>query len=413
MLKKLKIKFVCINMTIITLMLVFILCMVVQFTKQGMEQDNIRMMEQMASNPLYLIKPTDNIDIRLPYFSVRLDHNGAFMESLSSYYDTSDHEFLNEVVHVSNGIQERVGVIPEYDLRFMRIMTPTDRFMIFVDISNELTTIDHLTQTCIAIGIFSFFVFLGISVFFANWAVKPVDRAWTQQKQFIADASHELKTPLTVILTNTEMLQTSDYNTETRTHFTDNIQTMAKHMRSLVEGLLELSRIDNGSIKAVMSNLDFSSIVENAICIFEPLYFENGLILEDEIVSDIALKGSEEHLKQVLEILLDNALKYADSQTLVQVTLKKLEKKHILSKNCQYCLLTVTSRGDTISSEDLKNIFKRFYRADKSRNRDGSYGLGLSIAESIVTEHRGKIWAESHDGINTFYVKLPIRSLNR
>lgn len=409
MLKKLKIKFVCINMTIITFMLVFILCMVVQFTKQGMEQDNIRMMEQMAANPLYLIKPTDNIDIRLPYFSVRLDHNGTFMESLSSYYDTSDHEFLNEVIVVSNRIQEKTGVIPEYDLRFMRVITPTDQFMIFVDISNEVTTIDHLTQTCIAIGIFSFFVFLGISIFFANWAVKPVDQAWTQQKQFIADASHELKTPLTVILTNAEMLQTSDYNTEARAYFSENIQTMANHMRSLVEGLLELSRIDNDSIKASMSELNFSSTVENAICIFEPLYFENDLILEENIEPDIQLKGSEDHLKQVLNVLLDNALKYAIPQTKVQIKLEKLENVRGFHKRHHYCLLSVTSKGDTISAEDLKNIFKRFYRADKSRNRDGSYGLGLSIAESIVTEHRGKIWAESHDGVNTFYVKLPTK----
>lgn len=409
MLKKLKIKFVCINMTIITLMLVFILCMVVQFTKQGMEQDNIRMMEQMASNPLYLIKPTDNIDIRLPYFSVRLDHNGAFMESLSSYYDTSDHEFLNEVIHVSDGIPERIGVIPEYDLRFMRVMTPTDQFVIFVDISNEVTTIDHLTETCIAIGIFSFFVFLGISIFFANWAVKPVDLAWTQQKQFIADASHELKTPLTVILTNAEMLQTTDYNVAARSHFTENIQTMANHMRSLVEGLLELSRIDNGAVKAVATVLDFSSIVEHAVCIFEPLYFENSLMLEENIAPGIELKGSEDHLKQILDVLLDNALKYADPQTTVQIKLETLENKHRLQKRCHYCLLSVASRGDTISSEDLKNIFKRFYRADKSRSRDGSYGLGLSIAESIVTEHHGKIWAESQNGVNTFYVKLPAK----
>ena len=180
MLKKLRIKFVCINMTIITIMLVFILCMIVQFTKQNLEQANVQMMEELAANPLYLIKPTDTIPIRLPYFSLRLNQRGELLESVSSAYDLSDRYFLDNLIHISYQLPGRTGVIPEYNLRFMRISTPTDQFMIFSDISNEITTIDNLTQTCVLIGIFSFFVFLWISIFFANWAIQPVDRAWTQ-----------------------------------------------------------------------------------------------------------------------------------------------------------------------------------------------------------------------------------------
>ena len=128
-----------------------------------------------------------------------------------------------------------------------------------------------------------------------------------------------------------------------------------------------------------------------------PLYFEQGLTLHDEIADDVWVKGSPTHLKQVLDILLDNALKYSASDSEVLV---KLEKQH------HGCLLSVTSCGDTISQKDLKKIFQRFYRIDQSRTRSGSYGLGLSIAESIVRKHHGKIRAESVDGRNTFFVRL-------
>lgn len=399
MLKRLKIKFVCINMTIITCMLVLILCMVIQFTKQNTEQASVQMMEQLASNPLYLIRPTDNLRVRLPYFSLRLTPGGDFLELLTSSYDLSDGAFLNALIDISHEMSEKTGLLPEYNLRYMRISTPTDQFMIFVDATNEITTITHLTRTCIVIGFFSFFVFLGISIFLADWAVRPVDRAWAQQKQFVADASHELKTPLTVILTNVELLLSADCPEEMHTRFSENILSMTKQMKGLVEGLLELSRADNGSMKMVMKTLDFSSLIETSVCLFEPLYYENDRKLISETPPDIRLKGSEERLRQVVDILLDNALKYSLPGTPVHIRLQKQRS---------FCTLSVISHGESISPEDLKKIFKRFYRADKSRSCSGSYGLGLPIAESIVKEHHGKIRAESRDGENSFFVRLPL-----
>ena len=109
--------------------------------------------------------------------------------------------------------------------------------------------------------------------------------------------------------------------------------------------------------------------------------------------------GNEMHLRQVTDILLDNAMKYSSSPAAVRVELKR----HGL-----YCLLSVSNPGEPISAEELKNIFKRFYRMDKVRSMNHSYGLGLSIAESIVKEHKGRIWAESNGGCNTFYVEIPI-----
>jgi len=395
LLKKLKIKFVCINMTIVTIMLAFIMGMVVQFTKQNMEQSNLQMMERLASNPLHLIKPLDNFSVRLPYFSLRLNSQGEFLEALSSSYDLSDRRILDRILDASYLVHEEHGILPEYNLQFMRINTPTDQFLIFVDISGDIATIDQLIHTCIGIGLFSFVLFLGISILLANWAVKPVDTAWKQQKQFVADASHELKTPLTVILTNTELLSSDP---TLLAPCLDNIKLVTEQMRNLVEGLLELSRMDCGASRISLQPLNFSRLVQSVVCIFEPLYYESNVTLTEAIEKDIILKGSDCHLRQVIDILLDNALKYTFSGTEVHIQLQK--------QRC-FVLLSVTNHGTPIEPDDLTNIFKRFYRTEQSRNKRGSYGLGLSIAESIVQEHHGKIWAESQNGINTFYIRLP------
>ena len=219
-----------------------------------------------------------------------------------------------------------------------------------------------------------------------------------RQKLFVGAVTHELKTPLTVILTNAELLQEPEYDEQARSRFVDSIMTMSHQMRGLVESLLELARVDNGGQNMVFSRLNFSELVSDALLPFEPVYFEKGLTLESNVEENLFVKGSQQHLKQVADILLDNASKYASADSTVRV---------ILRRQGSHCLLSVASAGDAISKEDLKNIFKRFYRMDKARSMNHSYGLGLSIADSIVSKHGGKIWAESADGVNTFFVQLP------
>ena len=398
MLKKLRIKFICINMTIITIMLAVIFCLVIHFTRSSLEETDQRMLQEIAADPLYLARPGDASRIRLPYFTLRLDGRNRPLEVAGSYSRlSSEDDYLQKLIDLSINTREYTGLLPDYNLRFLRFSTPTDHFLIFMDISTEITTMNNLTRNCLLIGIFSFFAFLGISVFLANWAVHPVDQAWKQQKQFIADASHELKTPLTVILTNTELLRSSSFPEEKKAHFLDNIRTMTGQMQKLVEGMLELSRIDSGSVQTAAEKLDLSALAEESLLPFEPLYFESGRELDSEISPGIRVTGSSSHLRQLLEILLDNALKYSASASTVSVRLRK-------ARHC--CLLQVESQGETLSREDLKRIFQRFYRTDSSRSRDSSYGLGLSIAKKIVEKHHGKIWAESRDGVNTFYVQL-------
>lgn len=398
MLKKLRIKFICINMAIITLMLAVIFCLVIYFTHSSLEQSNQQMLQEIAADPLYLARPGDTSRIRLPYFTLRLDGRNSPLEVAGSYSRlSSEEDYLQHLIELSLASREPTGLLPEYNLRFLHFSTPSDDFLIFMDVSTEFSTMENLTRSCLLIGGFNFFAFLGISILLANWAVRPVDQAWNQQKQFIADASHELKTPLAIILTNTELLQSSSFSREKKEHFLDNIRTMAGQMQKLVEEMLELSRIDSGSVQTRMEKLNLSSLTEESLYPFEPLYFESGRQLESEIAPWIQVNGNASQLRQLLEILLDNGLKYSSAASSVSVRLQKVRHS---------CLLQVASCGEALSEEERKRIFQRFYRTDSSRSRNGSYGLGLSIAGKIVEKHRGKLWAESRDGVNTFYVRL-------
>ncbi len=400
MLKKLRLRFVCINMVIVLVMLSVILGTVLHSTRQNLIRESEAMMRSVAENPLQLNWPGSSSS-RLPYFTVRISLTGEVRVTGTSYYNIEDTELLTALLTEALNSEESTGQIKDYNLRFYRTMQPGAEYVIFADISSEKATMRGLWKNSLMVGGAALGVFLLISILLARWAVKPVDEAWRQQKQFVSDASHELKTPLTVILTNAELLQDPSYGEAERARFADNILTMSHQMRGLVEGLLDLARVDNGAVQTSFARVDLSALTESALLPFEPLFFEKGLELKSDIAKDVFCKGSQSHLRQVTDILLDNAQKYSSSGS-VEVRLEKQGHSH--------CLLSVTSPGEPLSPEECKAVFKRFYRGDKARSMDHSYGLGLAIAESIVAEHRGRIWCQGGDGKNTFFVQLPTES---
>lgn len=386
-------------MSIATIMLCIIMSMIYFFTKMNLENNGINMMRNIADNPFLLRPPNETQDdMRLPYFTLQLGVRGDLIATGGGYYDLSDKDFLNNLIDATFSADTPVGIIEEYNLRFFRKSTTVSQILVYADISSELTTLNNLLRNCIFIGIACFLAFLCISFLMARWAVQPVENAWQQQRQFIADASHELKTPLTVIMTNAELLQNTDYDERNRSTFSASILVMSKQMRDLVEQMLELARADNMQSDKVFSSFDFSQLVLDAILPFEPVFFEKGLTLHTNITDNILINGNPSELRQVLDILLDNAQKYSREKGTTYVTLQKRGKGH--------CLLEIADEGEAIPTKDLNNLFKRFYRADQARSRTGSFGLGLSIAESIVKRHKGKIWAESKNGINSFLVEL-------
>ncbi len=399
MLKRLRLKFVCITMLIVTVMLCVIFGTIFHFTRQSLERESLETMKSIGNDPISIFLPElYSSDVRMPYFVLQIGMNGSILSAGGEYYSLTDGN-LTELLDAVYASPDSTGVISEYNLRYYRVSTLSGQRIVFADMSSEQTVLRRLAGTCVLIGAGSLAVFLVLSLLLARWAVRPVEDAWKQQRQFVDDASHELKTPLTVILTNAELLREQDSDAAARARFTDSILVMAHQMRGLVESLLELARVDNGRVHTEMAKLDLSALVSDAVLPFEPLCYEQGLTCSCDIEPEIFVNGSEDRLRQISDILLDNAIKYSSSGGEVWVRLKKQR---------QHAVFSVENTGDPIAPEDLKNIFKRFYRADRARSMDHSYGLGLSIAEGIVKEHRGRIWAESENGVNVFFVELPL-----
>ena len=401
MIKKLRVKFICVIMSIVTVLLGGILGVVIHFTATNMELQSISMMQTIANNPLQQGipgKPMDD-EVRLPFFTVQISSRGELISASGGYFDLSDRDYIQQIVNSALHSREETGELREHNLRYLKSSSPLGYTIIFSDTSTESATLKNLVYSCLGIFLVALLVFWGISILLSRWVIKPVETAWNQQKQFVADASHELKTPLAVIMANAELMQSDETPDEDKKKFAGLILSTSYQMRSLVENMLEMARVDNGAVKMQFTTMDFSQLVSDAVLSFQLLYEEKGMGLRCAAVDGIQIQGSEQHLYQVMDVLLDNALKYSTPGGMVSVD---------LTSNGRVCILSVSNPGEPISGEDLKNIFKRFYRADKARAMNGSYGLGLSIAESIVEAHKGKIWAQSENCYNTFFVQIPI-----
>lgn len=399
MIRKLRLKFIGVNMLIVLILLSVMLGLVLSFTRARLAEDTVRMMHSMAAGPMLPFQPGDRSDdVRLPFFRLTLSRDGELVSCEGGSYDLSDEAFLRELIAAVKADGKESGLLRDVHLRYLVRETPKEDILVFSDTSSETRAMEVLLTNCLLIGAGGLALFLVVSILLARWAVKPVERAWEQQKQFVADASHELKTPLTVILTDTELLQSGSCTEEDKGRFLGSIRTMSEQMRGLVEELLSLTRADNADARRAQQPMDWSRCVADAMLPFEPVFYEKGLSLESEIEDGVPVKGSEAQLRQLTEILLDNAQKYCAPDTATRVVLKRQGR---------HALLTVESRGEEIAKDELKKIFLRFYRLDKARSMNHSYGLGLAIAKQIAESHRGKIWAESGGGINRFCVQLP------
>ena len=267
---------------------------------------------------------------------------------------------------------------------------------------NSLTIIDNSTikSTLIKyleISLGLFIVLEGIIFLIARaltkWIIKPVEQSFEQQKQFIADASHELKTPLSVIVATSEALEKNPGEKK----WLDNIRNEANRMSMLINNLLELASTEKKEMYSLLDG-NISKTIELSLLTFEGKAFENHNMLECNVEKNIMTKYDENSIKQLVEILLDNALKHAEKESAINVKLKSEDKNIIL---------TVENKGKGIPKGEEEKIFQRFYRIDKSRSRkENRYGLGLAIAKNIVENHNGTISAKSYDGVTEFCVVL-------
>lgn len=256
------------------------------------------------------------------------------------------------------------------------------------NIKNKL--INYLKTSLLIFIILEGIIFLLSSVI-TKWIIRPVRVSFEKQKQFIADASHELKTPLSVIIASSEALEDNPKEIK----WLKNIRNESDRMSLLITDLLMLAESER-DIQDIFEIRDLSKIVELSVLTFEGRIFEKNLKLNYKIDENITMKMHENSIRQLVEILLDNAIKHSREKGEIEVYLKQ-------SNN--FIILEVKNQGKAIPVSEEERIFERFYRIDKSRNRsENRYGLGLAIAKNIVEKHSGKISAHSEQGITNFKV---------
>ena len=263
----------------------------------------------------------------------------------------------------------------------------------------DTTMEDRLvTAAAKALGLFAAGTWLALLLLvwlLSGWAVKPMAQAWDMQRQFVADASHDLKTPLTVIiLSNSELLKQQSAED---TPELDRIEAAGRRMKDLVQKMLTLARMEDDPNRGAWESMDLSDMVMETALAFEAAAFEKGLTIEENVESDLVVKGNRAQVQSVVECLLDNACKYAAPGSRVTVSLEKAGKR---------AKLTVHNTGSYIPAEDLPHVFERFYRADKSRTEGDSSGLGLAIVESVVEAMGGTVAAESSETGGTAFTAL-------
>ena len=299
---------------------------------------------------------------------------------------------------------EESGAISGLNLRYLQ---DTDREgnsrIAFADMGWETDSLWPLIRSSLLVGALALGGFFVISLMLSGLALKPAEEAWEQQRRFVADASHELKTPLTVILTNTGILLAHSGDTIAQQQkWVEYIGDEAQRMRALVEDLLFLAKSDAGKETApVTAPVDVSELTWSALLPFEPVAFEQGVEMESEIADQLTVQGNADQLRRLVAILLDNAVKYAGNGGRVKLVLSRPERGGVC--------LAVHNTGPAIPPEHLPHLFERFYRADDSRARtSGGYGLGLAIAKRIVDGHGGSIAVSSGEDAGTdFTVRLP------
>lgn len=325
-------------------------------------------------------------------FLVLVDENGGVVRRYAVNADM-DGETLSAAIAAALSGEDR-GTLSKQQLLYEKRQSGEGTLIAF---ASSAAMNARITQTALSSALMfavSLLPLLGIGIFLSNMAVKPAERAWQQQKQFVADASHDLKTPLTVILANNNILRAhADETVASQIKWIESTDEEAGRMRALTDKLLELARTENLKNTVTLAATDVSALCEQTALQFEPVAFEKGVAVESDVEPQITVKTDAESFSRLAYILVDNAVKYSKSGGTVKVLLKK--EKHGVK-------FAVQNFGEVISEEDLPHLFERFYRADKVRSV-GGYGLGLSIAKNIAEALGGSITAQSDEKNGTVF----------
>ena len=407
MLKSLRRKFIVITMSLVGLVLVGVLGMSLYSTVRSMNSELTEALSHALefgadSKPTIggsVQSPDNNLDAsdhapgsRAVVYVVDVDESGTVLQSNNASVAISD-ATLDEVVSEALSSEQDSGSISASNLTWRRRVTSSGIRIAIADTSSIHTVVSAQVLNAAVTIIVAMGILFLIVWFLSKWAFEPVEESWNRQRRFVADASHELKTPLAVILANMQILrQSKSKRSQSDQRWIDSTAEEAERMNGLVKDLLELARTDenaigdkNGAFQA--TDVDLSALSDSVALQFDAVAFEHGCALEADIDEGIHVTGDHILLERLVKSLIENACKYAAEGTDVTVKLKR---------SGSHARFSVTNMGVPIDPEDLPHIFDRFYRSDKARSREtGGFGLGLAIAKGIVDAHHGKIWATS------------------
>ena len=405
MIRKLRWQFVAACMGLIAAVLAIVFGCVWASAQNALERSSHMALEQALSRrggdllPGFRQNGGDD-QVLLPYFTVQVWGTTVYVTG-GTYSGLEDTDALTAILTDCLSQEADEGSLPGYALRYLRQDDGLYTQIAFVDISLETAALRQMMASYLRIGLLSLLLLAGASFLLSLRVTRPVERAWRQQRQFFSDASHELKTPLTVILSNAEMLETSDLP-ERESRWRDNILSESRQMKTLVEEMLTLSRTEDAQRKPTVADVDLSDLSEDCALAFEPVAFEAGKPLSWDVTPALTVSGDGEKLRRLLSILMDNAAKYGAPGEGIVLSLRAERSQAILS-------VANGSGGHPIPPEELPRLFERFYRADASRGEQSGFGLGLPIAQAIAKEHHGALRAESDEQATRFTFTLPLK----
>lgn len=386
---------------LITILTSFLLVLVIIFNYQNYQReytevnDNLSNIEKEYRQGFFIQDLSNGFG--RPFFLdtnvyiVSFDNDFNIIEIISYTKDNTNSGTIkdNAIKFINTGKDKKIGNL--YFSKYSYLLDKNNN-LIIIDNSNINHRLNSLLRFSVLIFILLEVLAGYISIMLTRWLVKPVEEAFNKQRQFVFDASHELKTPLAVIIASAEMLEKNPKEKK----WLSNIKSEADRMNKLVINLLELAKTESLPSKLKYSTVNLSKEIERSILTFEGLVFEKNLEIDYDIEDNIEFSCDLDKIKELLSILLDNAIKHSYDNAKIRVNLFK-EKENII--------IEVINNGDDIPKDKQNKIFERFYRVDEARNRnENRYGLGLAIAKNIVDIHQGKISVTSSNNYTTFKV---------